>query len=195
LNDRVIEREEAPMMSEQKFWELIDEARCKVDVKTVRNTDDFLDQEMQNLREALRGLSPEDILHFAIRFYELRDRAYRWDIWGAAYWLGGGCGNDGFMDFRGNLISLGRKMYERVVDDPDNLADIYDRPDVPYLQAEGFEYVAGEIYEEATGQEMILPKQPRSPKEPAGERWDFDDKEETGRRLPKLVKKLPDIGD
>ena len=32
---------------------------------------------------------------------------YRWDMWAAAYLIGGGCSDDGFIDFRAGLIAQG----------------------------------------------------------------------------------------
>ncbi|MEV7233888.1 DUF4240 domain-containing protein [Streptomyces sp. NPDC051020] len=48
---------------------------------------------------------------------------YRWDVWAAAYLIGGGCSDDSFMDFRAGLIALGRDWYERAAACPDSLAE------------------------------------------------------------------------
>ncbi len=182
------------MMSEDEFWKIIDGARASVNPGDCPNGDAFLDREMDHIRAALRKLGPEGIEEFELRFIDLRNRAYRWDIWGAAYWEGGGCGNDGFTDFRASLVSLGRGMYESVLKDPDNLADMLDRPDVPTLQGEGFAYIATEAYKDFTGDDMNLKDFPTQASAPVGERWDFDDPDEVERRLPRLFAKLPDGG-
>jgi hypothetical protein len=182
------------MMSETEFWKLIDESRKLVPKDSYKNGDEFQDRQSENLKAALRKLGPAAIEQFELRFLELRDRAYRWDIWGAAYWEGGGCGNDGFTDFRGNLVSLGKKMYESILKNPDNLADVLNRPDVPTLQGEGFAYIPGKLYQELTGREMELKDYPGGLTKPVGKKWDFEDEEEVARRLPKLYKKLPEGG-
>jgi hypothetical protein len=43
------------------------------------------------------------------------------------YLIGGGCSDDGFIDFRAGLIAQGRDWYERAAASPDDLAD---HPDV-----------------------------------------------------------------
>lgn len=48
---------------------------------------------------------------------------YRWDVWAAAYLIGGGCSDDSFMDFRAGLIGLGREWYARAAACPDVLAE------------------------------------------------------------------------
>lgn len=51
-------------------------------------------------------------------------RSYRWDLWGAAYVAKGGASDDGFEYFQRWLISRGRTDFERVLADPDALADL-----------------------------------------------------------------------
>ncbi|HHQ6600568.1 TPA: DUF4240 domain-containing protein [Serratia fonticola] len=78
---------------------------------------------MQALDSALRQLSPEELIAFKKRFTELHNQAYRWDLWAAAYIMGGGCSDDGFMDFRDWLISRGQSVYEAALINPDTLAE------------------------------------------------------------------------
>jgi hypothetical protein len=184
-------------MEEDRFWALIDGARARADPAEVANGDEFQDRQAQHLTAELRRLSPEEVVAFAMRFDDCENRAYRWELWGAAYWLHGGCGNDGFMDFRANLISLGRENYDRVLENPDTLAELVDRPDIPYMQAEGFQYLAGTVYEEQTGRRLSehFDRFPEPPGEPAGERWDFGDDDECARRFPRLYARFPEMGD
>lgn len=134
----------------------------------------------ESLRCRLEALQPGELVWFQEHFDALHAAAYRWDIWGAAYLLEGGCSDDGFIDFRYALISLGREVYEAALANADSLAD------VPIVPNEIFGYVAGEVYEEVTRQEM--PRQALAqPHEPEGQRWDFDNAEECARRLPRLA--------
>ncbi len=105
----------------------------------------------------------------------------------------GGCSDDSFTDFRACLVSLGRERYFAALENPDSLADIVGQPDVPYMTAEGFQYVAGEVYEEKSGAEMPHVGPPH-PREPEGEDFDFDDAEAMRQRFPRIVSKLPDGG-
>ena len=111
-------------------------------------------------------------------------------------WLGsGGCGDDGFIDFRACLISLGQDRYAKALQDPDSLAEIVDLSDVPDMQSEGFQYVASKVYREKTGQDMPLDGSSCEHSEPDGEDFDFEDEGEMAQRFPRLVKKMPEMGD
>ncbi|MEU1251459.1 DUF4240 domain-containing protein [Micromonospora arida] len=48
----------------------------------------------------------------------LSRRGRCWDVWAAAYLIGGGCSDDSFIDFRAGVIALGREWYERVLASP-----------------------------------------------------------------------------
>ncbi len=182
------------MMDEARFWKIIESSRRSARGIKRRPGQDFLDVHMHALAEALHQLPPAEIVAFRERFWYYHGLAYRWDLWAAAYWLHGGCSNDGFIDFRSCLISLGKKLFFRALKDPDALADLVGRPDTPYLQAEGFQYVASQVYEEKTGEEM--PEgEAYGPARPAGERIDCDDDEVMRRHFPRIVARFPDMGD
>lgn len=183
------------MMDADRFWQLIDQSRQKAKKHKPANGDEFLDRQMEELTALLHKLPPEEIVAFKHRFAQCCNEAYRWDLWAAAYWLHGGCGDDGFIDFRSTLVSLGQEMFEQVLADPDSLADLVDRPDVPYLQGEGFQYVAPRVYKAKTGQEYRPDDEPLGPPKPKGRRIDHDDDEVMRRLFPKLVAKYPEMGD
>ncbi|HEV3163871.1 MAG TPA: DUF4240 domain-containing protein [Isosphaeraceae bacterium] len=145
----------AAIMDEDRFWSIIAQSRARVDPGEVSDSDEFCEAQSENLKEILAELSPEEIIAYDARFSDLSQKAYRWDLWGAAYWPHGGCSDDGFIDFRScliSLISLGKELYYQILNDPDSLADVDGRPDVPYMQSEGFQYLAREVYEEKTGE-------------------------------------------
>lgn len=48
---------------------------------------------------------------------------YRWELWAAAYLIGGGRSDDSFIDFRAGLIAQGRDWYDKAAASPDSLAD------------------------------------------------------------------------
>jgi hypothetical protein len=182
------------MMEEATFWKIIDSSRQRAQQRQRRPGEDFLDLHEQALADALRQLPPTEIYAFRERFRYYHGLAYRWDLWAAAYWLHGGCSDDGFIDFRSCLISLGQKLFFQVLKDPDSLADIVDRADAPYMQAEGFQYVASKVYEEKTGEEM--PEgEAHGPARPLGKRINHDDEDVMRRHFPRIVARFPDMGD
>jgi len=141
--------------------------------------------------------SPEELIAYNVTFQHFWYLSYRWDLWAVAYWLHGGCSDDGFIDFRACLVSLGKEWYFQVLNDPDSLTDLVGRDDVPYMQAAGFQYVDFKVYMEKTGYDGMpeVVGMAHGPTEPQGERFDFEDDEEMRKRFPKLVARYPDMGD
>ena len=95
----------------------------------------------------------------------MMDRAYSYKLWGAAYVINGGCGDDTFNDFRSSLISRGHSCFERATADPDSLAD------EPFNETawfyEGYQYAVGDGVKAVAG---MRPRR-RHPDRPSGEDW------------------------
>lgn len=153
-------------MDETTFWDIIKQSGGDPD----------------RLMSALKERSTEELIQFHNLFRQKMNEAYRWDIWGAGYVINGGLGDDSFMYLLAWLVGRGREAFEAVLADPEALADYEDGD----LDGESLMYVAEELYEGRTGQE--IPWTVNSPSEPAGEPWEED--EDVLRRLyPKLYAK------
>ena len=128
-------------MDKTAFWKIIDASR--------KQAKGDPDAQLEILRSRLEQLEPDEIVQFGRLFEEYHIRAYTWELWGAAYLIGGGCSNDGFLDFRGWLISRGEKVFERALEDPESLVEVVnDDDDCRY---EGFQYLASQAWEKKTG--------------------------------------------
>ncbi|GEC07545.1 hypothetical protein SSP24_52000 [Streptomyces spinoverrucosus] len=178
-------------MDIDRFWQLIESARSSA--ATVGKP---LDEVLVSL---LADRQPQEILAYAARFDEVHDGLYRWDVWAAAYLIGGGCSDDGFIDFRAGVIALGREWYERTTAEPDSLAE---HPAVVVATSahhdealfyEAMNYTASSAFERLTGDPDAfyeawagyLPADEEGRAEAdMGEDFDFDDAEEMHRRLP-----------
>lgn len=162
-------------MGEALFWKLVEEARAEMTPE--------LSNQPDVLQKKLEALPPSEIVEFDRIFTRLVNDAYRWDLWAAAYIIEGGCSDDGFRDFRGGLIGLGRDVYYAAVADPNALVRQPTRG-VDFSH-EGMLYAAMQAYEAATGEEMpdteIL-----HPTEPVGEPWEEDS---VGSKYPELAAK------
>jgi hypothetical protein len=152
----------------------------------------------------LSALPAEEILAFDDRFSCLRNAVYRWDVWAAAYLIGGGCSDDRFSDFTAGLVALGRDWYERAAACPDTLAE---HPAVRIAAAagnqdviidEGFNFVSCAAYERLTGDSDAFwearEAYPRAHTTTQGEdgvgmgeSFDFGDAQQMRRRLPRLA--------
>ena len=115
-------------MDSVTFWRMIEAAK--------RESGGDVDAQVSTLQDALAKLPPEEIIGFEKISDEMYARSYRWDLWGAAYLINGGCSDDGFDYFRGWLVAQGRATWERAVADPDSLADLGLDPDDDFLECE-----------------------------------------------------------
>lgn len=129
-------------MTDDRFWALIDRtAACESDPE----------RQLESLGTVLDELSPEEIEAFEAAFSRQMHRAYTWDLWGAAYVAHGGASDDGFEYFRRWLISKGRDVFERVLVNPDDLADVLVADVEGVLEFEEFAYVSAEVWTQKTG--------------------------------------------
>jgi hypothetical protein len=160
-------------MNKQTFWKLI--------METNRQSKGESSFQQELIGNRLGQLPLEEIIAFDNLFREHINKAYTWKLWAAAYIVNGGCSDDTFMDFRGWLIAQGEAVYTRAVEDPDSLVESAGLEE--NMEWEGFSYVATNIYEEKSAEEMPVSKRFVHPAKPAGEKWVEAD-------LPKLLPRL-----
>ena len=175
-------------MDSAEFWDIIEAARASaVDSKPFHEA----------LADRLAALTEHEILDYQERFEEARQALYRWDLWAAAYLIGGGCSDDSFMDFRAGLIAQGRDWYQQAADCPDSLAAHpavaaasrpWDNPlfyeEVNYGAPHACERVTGDAHAFYDAQNSRA-ERGRAPVD-MGEDFDFDNEEEMRSRLPRL---------
>lgn len=157
-------------MDDASFWQLIEESR--------ENSGDDPDEQAAELTDLLSDLPPPEILAFDRRLRELLVAAYRWDLWGAAYLIHGGCSDDMFEYFRCWLVAQGKRVYDEALADPESLVGRAE----PDVEAESMLYAAADAYQVETGKELP-PYHISYPAEPLGQPWEEDD-------LPRLFPKL-----
>ncbi|MGH3195983.1 MAG: DUF4240 domain-containing protein [Streptosporangiaceae bacterium] len=175
------------------FWDITEAARARTGPG-------------QPFDEALTGClatrTQQDIQAYQEQFDQVHAALYRWDLWAVAYLIGGGCSDDGFIDFRAGLIAQGREWSEKAAASPDSLADhpavaeaaggSADNP----LFYEAVSYAAPRAFGQPGGEEgfyaaWIRFRGPRDQRGhdavDMGEDFDFDDPDQMHRRLPRLA--------
>ncbi|MET8509615.1 DUF4240 domain-containing protein [Streptomyces sp. NPDC004787] len=166
-------------MDETEFWEIIDSTRERAEGDPEEHAD--------LLVERLSRLDPDSVVDFARHFEARYNRAFTWELWGAAAVLLDGAPDDAFDWFRCWLIGQGREVFEGAVHDPDALAELLDDFD-PEIDGDGEElgFAADEAYEGLTGGETpelgITPQGP----EPLGTPFDLEDDGVLAARFPRL---------
>lgn len=163
-------------MDAPTFWELIEESR--------ENAGSDLGEQAADLTDLLSELLLEEILAFDRMFWQFLNDAYRWELWGAAYIINGGCSDDSFEYFRCWLISQGKRVYDESLADPESLAGRAEEGG--HDEAESLLYAAADAYEVETGKKLT--ERFTAPAEPAGEPWEEDDLES---RFPRLWAAFP----
>ena len=158
-------------MDDDRFWAFIAAARAAA-------SDDVEDR-VSGLEQVLLTHHADEVAEFRQTYDEMLARSYRWDLWGAAHVMNGGCSDDGFRSFRDWLISEGEAVFEAALADPDSLADVAQDEE---FELESFGYVAAEVYEQLTDQPLPESRTPE-PAEPLGHAWQEDD-------LPALLPRL-----
>jgi hypothetical protein len=128
----------ATMMPEARFWAIVN--------GTFREDQS---QQLALLNTRLAALTPDELVAFEMCFDRQMRRSYRWDLWGAAYVAMGGASDDSFEYFRLWLIGRGRADFEKVMADPDALADIASDPE--QLDFEDFAHAVPDIWATKTG--------------------------------------------
>lgn len=167
------------MIDETDFWEIVDGTREAAGGDP--------DAHAGLLVDRLTGLDPEAVCEFARHFESRFIRAYRWDVWGAAWVLLDGAGDDTFENFRCWLISRGRHVFEGTLHEPDALAELLEVFD-PDREGEAEEvgYAAYDAYEQLTGDELPDLGLPEQPAEPEGTPLDFEDAAALADAYPRL---------
>ncbi|MFJ4337780.1 DUF4240 domain-containing protein [Streptomyces sp. NPDC088915] len=143
-------------MNEDAFWALIDELSSRPGTR---------DERLEWLEGELLRRPAEESVAFQVRLEKACGKADTHALWRAADRIEGGrCTDDGFHCFTLWLVGQGRKAYEAVLADPDELADLPevralvgrhhdDWDDDEWPEWEELDYVAQDAYDELTGQE------------------------------------------
>ncbi|MFT6783268.1 MAG: hypothetical protein ACJA1A_003208 [Saprospiraceae bacterium] len=170
------EQDSKELMDEDRFWKLIETAKS--------SSQGNYDKQQVDLNNELNQIDAIDILKFDNRFRTYRGNAYKWELWGAAYIMNGGCSDDCFSDFRGWLISRGKDAYFNAMSNPETLVTL--NHDMENDDWEGFSYVPMTAYEQKTGSQM--PKGIKENFEITGEEWE-EDGDDLENKYPNLWQK------
>jgi hypothetical protein len=130
-------------MLEQEFWSIIESARSAAGLD--------LEARVDALENQLSTFSVAKLQEFQNIYDQLIHKSNRWNLWGAAYLMNGGCSDDGFRYFCHWLISEGQQIFEQAISDPESLVQL---PHQDYFELESFAYVALKLFEAKGGGEI-----------------------------------------
>ncbi len=168
-------------MNENQFWQLIESS----------NSEGSCLDKVDAVIGQLAKQPLDDIFEFQQHLDQLMVKSYTSTLWAAAYLLMEGCADDCFDYFRAWVVAQGRSFFERVVKDPDNLAqlltdDMLDNG----LECEEFLSIAFSAYQEKTDNDNFY-DQYYEKYEPLivptiDIEWDEDDEDSLAQLLPNL---------
>src|SRR5215813_8656225 len=103
------------------FWQLIERAREAAGDGQLPPTGREIGEQLTGL---LAALPLTEILAFHREHDRVAAHVDRWEFCAACYLISGHLSDDSFGDFKSGLIGLGRDTFERILADPDDLADV-----------------------------------------------------------------------
>lgn len=168
-------------MTEVEFWSLVTRTEAAQSQESLA----------QALKQKLAELSNEELKAFDKIFGQQMRRSYLWSVWGAAYIITGCDSEYAFAEFRCFLISLGKEIYDDVVNQPDTLARLAAWPErdaYAYPFVDEYDLIAGQLYEDRTGDE--LPFMPSGKATPAGKKFSTKPKD-LKLQYPELSARFP----
>ena len=143
----------------------------------------------QVLLRRLRGLSPAEIEQFQELWERAQDELSRWPIHDAATLLLGPLDDDGLLAVQDWIVSHGRRVMQRVPDDPDSLVEL--APDRRNARMDWFSGLAVEAHIAATGRPFTVDR-PDGPDEPAGTPAELTDEIRVRQQFSRLTAYLDD---
>jgi hypothetical protein len=132
-------------MNSDLFWELIERAKQEANGSTEKQT--------AILTDILVGFELKDIIEFYALYVQKQDEAYQQLLWDACEFITCVGGEQNFLNFRAWLISQGKDVFTKALDNPDSLHEILDAESREDASYELFSYIAAEAYEVKTGGE------------------------------------------
>jgi hypothetical protein len=133
-------------MNNSEFWTLINSLSNKNTVP--------IENRIEQLEKELNSLSAENILLFHEHFEAKICELYTNNLKEAFFLVSDGYSDDSFWDFRTGIVAAGSELFTSVKENPENLAELSDN-EIDNLYAEGFQYIAGKVYQEKTkGKEL-----------------------------------------
>ncbi|MCB0838059.1 MAG: DUF4240 domain-containing protein [Bacteroidetes bacterium] len=131
-------------MNEKKFWKIIKSSQSVFAKRP--------DRHQERLIRLLSKRKVEEIIMFDVIFSHYMNLANTWEMRAAAHIITDKFSEEFFSDFRGWLISRGKKTFFRVMKKPDILVKYVSlRDEMDWV---GYEACALEAYERKTGHEL-----------------------------------------
>lgn len=168
-------------MDNTNFWNVIESIKIDASQTT--------DREKQ-LEIELSSKSPEEIKDFYDICFQYIDEAYSWNLWDAAQIITAHCPDKAFVKFRCWLILEGKEIYNKILKNPDELANYPKQKlyDFETSYSSNLLEILSRIYKQKTG-DFLLPSKKVSNADPVGEMISEEDYDTLKKKYPRLFEK------
>lgn len=129
-------------MNAEMFWELIERAK--------QASNGSIEKQTAILIDILSGFELKDIIEFEAQYVQKQNEAYHQLLWEACEFITCGGGEQNFLNFRAWLISRGKAVFTKALENPDSLHEILDAENREDARYELFSYVASKAYRAKT---------------------------------------------
>jgi hypothetical protein len=181
-------------VDEDAFWAVIEQSSAAA---AAGGRNSRVERQIVAQTDALSALTDAEVRGFDRHLRSAVARANDWRLWAAGHLAAGGMSDDAFTDFRVWLVHQGRTAFERVLADPDALAELtWDEQGEDFADAEELLYVAGEVLEDRGAAEADEDEDDAvvSDGEPSGEPFPEDDDVWLAANLPRLWARMERAG-
>ena len=157
-----------------------------------------IDSQEEALEEQLQLLSDDELISFSKTYDSLIASLNHWDLWQAAFFISGGCSDDGFTYFRNWVLGLGEAAFASILQNPDNLADFPVSDPVMSAQCAEWDLLPGQVWEsrdESRDDNQwfdLVFEENQHGSDPAGSIFAEDDLEGFKKRFPRLAEVYKD---
>jgi len=169
------------LLTEERFWEILENSNKGKDLKA-----------------ELSKLSQDEIFGYKYWWDYFHAESYNQALWAVAYTVLGGCGDDGFDYFRFWLVTRGKDVYKKAIQEADSLCNEFDcLTDDEYPEWEDVSYVPNEVFEEKWGKDYYEAEDEAqeniafidTPRPKIDFEWDEDNEESIRAVCPKTFDK------
>lgn len=130
-------------MNSDVFWELIERSK--------QEANGSFEKQTAILTDILVGFELKEIIEFQGLYVQKQGESYRQLLWEVCDFITCVGGEQNFLNFRAWLISRGKEVFTKALENPDSLHEILDSTNREDASFELFSYVAAHAYEVKTG--------------------------------------------
>ena len=126
------------LLTEERFWEIIENS----------NQGKELEKELSNLTE-------DEIMGYRYWWNRFHSKLYNQELWAVGWTVLGWCSDDGFIDFRSWLLTRGKLVYEKAIENADSLCDEFDKlEEGEHPQWEDVAYIPSDVFKKKFGKDL-----------------------------------------